>query len=196
MDFTKVKTSLEKEGFKVSCFDTKEDAASYLKNSISGKTIGFGGSVTLQQMGLYDILKENNTVYWHWKQDAGARKKAAFAAVYLTSVNGAAETGELVNIDGAGNRVAASVFGHEKVYFVFGRNKIEPTLEKAADRARDIAAPKNAARLCKNTPCARSESGCFDCKSPERICRALCVHFGPTMGMKAEAVIIDEDLGM
>ena len=195
-DFSLIEKNLLDRGYTVRIFETKEQAGAYLVSEIKNTTVGIGGSQTIDSLDIFDALSKDNTVYWHWKQDAGVRKKAAFAAVYLTSVNGASETGELVNIDGAGNRVAASVFGHEKVYFVFGRNKIEPTLEKAADRARNIAAPKNAARLCKNTPCARSESGCFDCKSPERICRALCVHFGPTMGMKAEAVIIDEDLGM
>ena len=195
-DFSKIKKSLALRGYAVKAFETKEQAAEYLVSEIKNTTVGIGGSQTVDALGVFDLLSKSNTVFWHWKQGEAARKNAAFCSVYLTSVNAASETGELVNIDGTGNRVAASVFGHEKVFFVFGRNKIEPTLEKAIDRARNVAAPKNAARLCKNTPCAKSGKGCFDCKSAERICRALCVYFGPMTGMEAEVIIIDDDLGM
>ena len=195
-DFSKIKKSLTLRGYAVKAFETKERAAEYLVSEIKNTSVGIGGSQTVDTLGVFDLLSKSNTVFWHWKQGEEARKNAALCSVYLTSVNAAQETGELVNIDGTGNRVAASVFGHEKVYFVFGRNKIEPTLEKAIDRARNVAAPKNAARLGKNTPCAKSNKGCFDCKSAERICRALCVYFGPMMGMEAEVIIIDDDLGM
>ncbi len=195
-DFSKIKKSLTLRGYAVKAFETKERAAEYLVSEIKNTSVGIGGSQTVDTLGVFDLLSKSNTVFWHWKQGEEARKNAALCSVYLTSVNAASETGELVNIDGTGNRVAASVFGHEKVYFVFGRNKIEPTLEKAIDRARNVAAPKNAARLGKNTPCAKSNKGCFDCKSAERICRALCVYFGPMMGMEAEVIIIDDDLGM
>lgn len=195
-DFSKIKKSLAARGYAVKAFETKEQAAKYLVSEIKNTTVGIGGSQTVDTLDVFDLLSKSNTVFWHWKQGEAARKNAAFCSVYLTSVNAASETGELVNIDGTGNRVAASVFGHEKVYFVFGRNKIEPTLEKAIERARNVAAPKNAARLCKNTPCAKSDKGCFDCKSAERICRALCVYFGPMTGMAAEVIIIDDDLGI
>lgn len=196
MDFTKVKTSLEKEGFKVSCFDTKEDAASYLKDSIAGKTVGFGGSVTLQQMGLYDILSENNTVYWHWlEKTPEIMKSAAFADVYISSVNGLAETGEIINIDGSGNRVAATMYGHEKVYLVAGRNKIAEDFHKAYDRAKNIAAPLNAKRLNMNTPCAVKGDRCYNCSSKDRICTETAVFTFCPMKADYEVVLIDEELG-
>ena len=117
------------------------------------------------------------------------------ADVYLTSANALAETGEIVNIDGAGNRVAASLFGHEKVYFVIGRNKLAPTYDEALWRARNIAGPKNAQRLGAKTPCAAKGERCYDCKSPGRICRGLVVLWGPMIGMETEILLVDEDLG-
>ena len=116
--------------------------------------------------------------------------------MYLTSVNALAETGELVNIDGTGNRVAATLFGHEKVFFVIGRNKLAPTCDEAVWRARNVAAPQRAKQLGKKTPCAVKCDRCYDCKSPERICRGLAVLWGPMMGMAAEVLLVDEDLGL
>ena len=107
-----------------------------------------------------------------------------------------AETGEILNIDGTGNRVASTLYGHNKVYFIIGINKIAPDFESALWRARNIAAPKNAQRLNRNTPCAVKGDRCYDCKSPDRICRGLTVLWGPMMGMETEIVLIDEPLGM
>ena len=196
--FETAEQNLKARGFAVRTFATAEEAAAYLDGQIDGKTVGFGGSVTLDTMGLYDLLSRHNTVVWHWKtQDPNtARKEAMNAQVYLTSANGLAETGEIVNIDGAGNRVAATLFGHEKVYFVIGRNKLAPTYEEALWRARNIAAPKNAQRLGKKTPCAVKGDRCYDCKSPERICRALVTLWEPVMGMETEVLLVDQDLGM
>lgn len=83
------------------------------------------------------------------------------------------ETGEMVNIDGMGNRVAGSVFGHEKVYFAVSVNKLEPTLTEAVYRARNTAGPKNARRYKLNTPCAVKGDRCYDCKSSDRICNTM-----------------------
>ena len=102
-----------------------------------------------------------------------------------------------VNIDGNCNRVAASMFGPKRVYYVVGINKIAPDFEKALWRARNVAAPKNAQRLGKKTPCAVKADRCYDCKSPERICRGLSVLWRkPTGFEQAEVVLIGEELGM
>ena len=117
--------------------------------------------------------------------------------VYLSSVNGLAETGELINIDGAGNRVASTLFGHEEVYFIVGANKIAPDYDAALWRARNIAAPKNAQRLKRKTPCAVKADRCYDCSSPERICRGLAVLWArPNATEEMEVVLIGEALGM
>ena len=197
MAFEKVKENLEQRGFRVSTFATAAEAAAYLDGAIDGATVGFGGSITVQEMGLYEKLGTHNQVIWHWKGDPDAHTRAAQAQVYIASANGLAETGEITNIDGAGNRVASTLFGHQRVYFVIGRNKLAPTFEEALWRARNIAAPKNAQRLNKKTPCAVKGDRCYDCKSPERICRGLVVLWKPMMGMEesTEIVLVDEDLG-
>ena len=198
MKLETVKKNLEDRGYTVRLFPTGAEAADYLEDTVAGKTVGFGGSVTLDALGLYERLRSHNETVWHWKWEdkAAARREALTADLYLTSVNALAETGELVNIDGAGNRVASTLFGHKKVYFVIGRNKLVPTVDAAVWRARNIASPRNAQRLGRKTPCAVKGDRCYDCKSPERICRGLVTLWGPMLGMEAEGLLIDEDLGM
>ena len=196
MAFETVRKNLEARGFLVSTFATAAEAAEYLNGAIDGVTVGFGGSLTLKEMGLYEKLNGHNQVIWHWVNGLETRGEAAHTDVYLTSVNGLTEDGQLINIDGAGNRVASTLFGHKKVYFVIGKNKLAPTYDEALWRARNIAAPKNAQRLGKKTPCAVNGDRCYDCKSPDRICRGLVVHWAPMMGMEMEVVLVDEDLGL
>ena len=194
--FDTVKKNLEARGFSVRTFATAAEAAAYLNEAIDGKTVGFGGSVTLQDMGLYELLGSHNEVHWHWVNGPEERKAAMGTQVYLSSANGLAETGEIINIDGSGNRVASTLYGHEKVYLVIGRNKLAPTYDEALWRARNIASPKNAQRLGRKTPCAVKGDRCYDCKSPERICRSLVVLWGPSMSLDTEIVLVDEDLGL
>ncbi len=104
MDVHRAIAARTKKGFAVRYFETAKEAADYLAESISGKTVGIGGSMTIEQMGLYDRLTKNNTVFWHWKtDDLATRVSAASTQVYLTSANAIAETGEIINIDGSGN---------------------------------------------------------------------------------------------
>lgn len=194
MDLTALKKTLESHHFKVSLFPNKEDAAKYLEESLKGETIGFGGSATLEEMGLYERMGKNNTVIWHWKNPADRTRYPEFTA-YFTSANAIAETGEMINIDGAGNRVSASIYGPKKIYFIIGRNKVTPDLASAVKRARDIPSPLNAKRLGKKTPCV-TDLKCHDCNSPERICGVMSIHMRPVHGPEhTEIVLIDEDLG-
>ena len=197
-DFTTVKKNLESKRFRVSTFATAEEAADYLDRSIDGVSVGIGGSVTAEQMGLYEKLSGHNRVFWHWRPESAEdpRREAMTADMYITSVNGMAETGELINIDGNGNRVASSLYGHKKVWFIVGRNKLAPTYEAAVYRARNVAAPQRARQLGKKTPCAVKADRCYDCRSPERVCRALVTLWGPMLGMETEVLLVDEDLGL
>lgn len=198
MNAEKTIENLRRGGFAARYFETPEEAAAYLCAQLHGKTIGFGGSVTLDQMGLYERLSEGNTVFWHWKQPAAeARENAARAQVYLTSANAVAETGEIVNIDGTGNRLASMLYGHEALYIVAGVNKLAPDLDAAIFRARNIASPRNARRLGCRTPCALAEPmRCHDCRSPGRICGGLCVLARPMGGIgRTEVLLIGETLG-
>ena len=196
-DFTTVKKNLESKRFRVSAFATAEEAADYLDRSIDGVSVGIGGSVTAEQMGLYEKLSGHNRVFWHWRPESAEdpRREAMTADMYITSVNGMAETGELINIDGNGNRVSSGLYGHEKVYFIIGVNKVAPDYESALWRARNIAAPKNAQRLQRKTPCAAKGDRCYNCSSPERICAALVVYWKKPTSMDFEVVLVDEPLG-
>ena len=121
---------------------------------------------------------------------------AAAADVYLLSANAIAEnTGEILNIDGTGNRVASSLFGHRKVYLVAGRNKVSPDYDSALWRLRNVVAPKNAQRLGRKTPCAAKGDRCYNCDSPERICNGLVVLYKKMRAMDMEVVLIDQELG-
>lgn len=200
MAWEKVKAALEENGFKVTVFADSAAATEYIDGQLDGTTIGIGGSMTIEKMGLYEKLSRHNTVYWHWRCAAGEDKQAIYrgaqtAEIYLSSVNGLAETGELINIDGSGNRVSAIQYGHRKVYLVVGKNKLAPTYAEALSRARNIAAPLNAQRLKKNTPCAAEGKRCYDCNSPERICRGLSVLWKKPTNCDYEVVLIDEVLG-
>ena len=201
MEIQSVIEALKKNLFSVSFFESGKAAADYLDSCLDGRTIGFGDSATMSQIKLYERLSSHNTVYDpNQSKDNDEFLKIAMKCldteIYLTSVNAMAETGELVNIDGTGNRVAASLFGHQKVYFVIGTNKIEPTLEKAVWRARNVAAPINAKRFNADTPCAKKGDRCYDCSSPERICNALVIYLKKMNDIEdVEIILIDEELG-
>ena len=200
MDFTKLKNSLEGLGYIVSEFNDAEEATKHLSNQLSNRTIGIGGSVTVDEMKLYDALVSHNDVYWHMRLPENmsameARKRANLADFYISSVNGIAETGEIINIDNTGNRVSAISFGHDKVYLIVGENKIASSYEEALDRARNIAAPLNAKRLGVKTPCAIKGDKCYDCKSPQRICRNFSVLWKKPTGSEYEVILIHEKLG-
>ena len=194
IDYEKLTKTLEALGYRVSHFATAQQAAAYLDGQIDQTSVAFGGSVTLKDMDLYPLLSKHNQVIWHW--EGGSQMDAINTQVYITSVNGLAETGELINIDGTGNRVASTIFGHEEVYFIVGVNKLASDYDAALWRARNVASPKNARRLGKKTPCAVRGDKCYDCKSPERICRALAVLWERPTGIgRAEVVLVNEPLG-
>lgn len=198
--FETVKANLERMGYTVSCFETAKEATDYMDSQIDGKTVGFGGSMTLEEMGLYERLITHNDVIWHQRMPQGKTNKevrlaAGAAEVYVSSVNGLAQTGEIINIDGNCNRVASIFYGHEKVYLVVGENKIAKDYNGALWRARNIASPLNAKRLGMKTPCAVKGDRCYDCQSPDRICRGLSVLWSKPMTGEFEIVLIAEKLG-
>ena len=200
MKFTKLTENLTALGYIVREFDHGSEAADYLKNELAGKSVGIGGSVTAQQLKLHEVLSPVCRVIWHMAPAEGmtpaeCRAAASRADVYITSVNGVAETGELINIDNTGNRVGSSLFGHETVYFIIGENKIAPDYDAALWRARNVASPLNAQRLGRKTPCAEKADRCYNCKSPDRICRALTVFWEKPVGCNYEVLLIHENLG-
>lgn len=200
MDFSIVEKNLKDKGYTVTIFQTAAEAVKYLDTQIDHQTVGFGGSMTLEKIGLYETLQIHNTVFWHQRIPEGKTSKetrlaANNATIYISSVNGLAETGEIINIDGNCNRVASIFYGHEKVYLVIGKNKLAKDYDSALYRARNIASPLNAKRAGVKTPCAIKGDKCYDCKSPKRICRGLSVLWGKPMTGEFEVILINEELG-
>ena len=200
MLFDNLKHNLEEKGYKVTICTSGNEAAEYINKEIDGKTVGIGGSMTVRQIELYKKLKSHNSVYWHAVNEENKTPEeikvlANSAEVYILSANAISKSGEIINIDGACNRISSSCYGHEKVIFVIGKNKICNDYDEAVFRARNIAAPKNAKRLGKKTPCAVNADKCYGCNSPERICRVLSVFLSKPMFGEFEVILINEDLG-
>lgn len=200
MELQNVAKALEKNRYDVKVFETKEEAAAYLEGLFDNMVIGFGDSQTMVQMGLHDKLAAHNMVidpYRSADNDDFLRiaKDALTTEVFLTSVNGLTEDGVIVNLDGTGNRVAGSLFGHKKVYFIVGKNKIAADMEQVIWRVRNIAAPQNARRLKLRTPCAVKADKCYNCASPDRICNGLMIMMKKMNDIDMEVLLINEELG-
>lgn len=166
--------NLARKGFKPKYFDSQKDAVDFVLDLIpTNASIGIGGSMTIKQLGLDNKLFERgNVVYSHSLVAEEQRDKvyqlAASADWYLSSTNALSESGDLVNIDGAANRISSLAFGVKNILYVLGVNKIAPDVQSAIDRVRNVAAPPNAKRLNKNTPCAKVGKCCL-CNSPDCI---------------------------
>lgn len=193
----------KRRGLEPFWFDTKEDAAKFLYNELVDRDITISGCRTAYEMGLYELLSEKNSVFWHWKDsDYQAKRRAELRGdVYICSANGVAETGELINIDGSCNRLANSMYAQDLVIFVIGKNKIAPDFDQALWRARNIAAPMNVRRqnvdeIKIKTPCAFGEMKCHNCNSPDRICRAMSVIWQKPIPMdRMWVIVIGENAG-
>ena len=199
-DIQKAIASFEKNGFSVKYFEKKEQAAQYLLENITGKSVACGGSVTLAQMDFVEELKKSNCLIWHQPPygyyNEPTVRMSQNAQVYLSGVNAASEDGVIVNIDGGGNRVSMTAYGPQELYYVMGANKICSGIEDAIWRARNVAAPKNSQRLKRKTPCAEKGDKCYDCDSPDRICSLFLFTAKKPGGIKkAEIIIIGEELG-
>ena len=197
-------TQLRRRGFEVEWFATAEEAkAAALRLLPEGCTVAWGGSATIRDMGLTEAVHAGN-----WKvidrdlaktpeERAELHRQGLLSDWYLMSANAISAEGVLVNIDGTGNRISAATGAHEVVCYLVGRNKVAPTFDQALWRARNVAAPLNARRLHRKTPCAQGEAlRCYDCKSPERICNGLSVLWRPLGGAgETMVLLVDEDLG-
>jgi len=190
-----LRTNFENHGFKVTFMSTKEETVAYLKETVKNTVVGIGGSMTATELDLYKELRDENTVIWHYVSTGNdTRLATSHSSVYILSANGVSQTGELVNIDGSGNRIAYSTFGPKKVIYIIGRNKVVGTLDEAIFRAKNIASPLNAKRLKRDTPCAVNADRCYDCNSKGRICHATLIVERPTVE-DTEIIFVNEDLG-
>lgn len=187
-----LKETFARRGIDFAEFENRTDAVAYLKEACAGKSVAFGGSVTAKELNLYEELGQASRCSWHWNNDPYSDVNAA--EVYITSANAVAQTGEIVNIDGNCNRVSSSLYGHKHVYFIIGKNKLCPDLASAWDRARNVAAPRNAKRLNRNTPCA-VDGKCHDCLSDDCICSAFVIMRKKPTSCNVTLVLINETLG-
>jgi len=149
-----IRQNFERHGFTTQFFSTKEEACCYLSDILQNQTIGFGGSETLMEMGLFEVLQQKNVV-----------------------------------------SVAMTAFGPQLCYYVIGRNKITANISEAYYRCKNVAAPLNARRVGAKTPCAVKGDKCYDCNSPDRICRIISVIERVPLGMKCEIIFVNEELG-
>ena len=204
IDIEKTIKALERNKFVVHYFETGAEAVAYLKNRIQNKCVAIGDSRTLLEIGIHDTLSEVNEDITDIQRPLPGERFRDTALrtmgrdVFLTSVNALSQTGEMVNIDGTGNRVAASLFGSQEVFFVLGINKITPDLASAIHRARNVAAPLNSKKNKKSSlnPCATLDEKCYDCGSPDRICNALTIYYKKMRNIQTmEIIIINESLG-
>lgn len=166
-----------------------------------GETVGSGDSVTLEQLGVFDYLRTRNIHFLDKFQPSltGKDKRELYlqnfrANTFVTGVNAITKNGELFNIDGNGSRVAPMLYGPEQVIVVAGVNKITDNLDEAIKRTRQIAAPLDAKRLGKATPCTRLNK-CLDCSHKERICNDFVLITGQFITDRIKVIIVDQNLG-
>lgn len=179
-------------------FHTGTEAAQAALSMISPmSTVGIPGSVTIRQLDLIEKLKRKGcTVYQHWGYDYTYEDKNRQnnSDWFITSSNAITVDGKMVNIDGAGNRVACMAWGKNEIIYIIGMNKITQNIESALSRARNLASPPNARRTGTSTPCART-GHCVDCSLPERICRAVLILERAPFGRKSHVILVGESLG-
>lgn len=184
--------------------NSKEVAAKVLDLIPSNALVGIGGSVTMRELGLLEILKgRGNRIADHWEarrkelaqeEVMKVRRLLLNSDVLLTSTNAVTETGYLVNIDHAGQRVAAMIFGPKKVVIIAGVNKIVRDVNEALERIKNVAAPMNARRLNKKTPCTVAGI-CSDCVSQDRICNVTTIIERRPVHTDILVILVGEMLG-
>jgi len=194
--------SLRKRGFDALSARSGAEATETILGMIPpGSTVGVGGSVTLRDIGLIGALESRgHTIYQRWgtqvsqAEDFDYRRAQLTCDVFLSSSNAVTVEGELVNVDGVGNRVASMIFGPRKVIVAAGWNKIVPDVNAAIQRIRNVAAPLNAKRLELKVPCVTT-GHCTDCDAPESICRVTSIISWKPRRTDLSVVLIEEKLG-
>ncbi|MCP3925302.1 MAG: lactate utilization protein [Desulfobacterales bacterium] len=199
--------SLIKNQFDAVYCKTSEDAISHLQSLVEkGTKVGFGGSMTAVELGLVDKLEEKGAEILNKESvtpepnpfDPVAFKemtrKLFSSNLYIASANAVTMDGHILNIDGAGNRVATITIGPDKVVLIAGANKITRNIDEAYNRMETVACPKNAKRYNMPNPCAKT-GVCMDCKSDTRICRIYHIMKYKPIMTDITVIIVGESLG-
>lgn len=179
------------------CESREEALAKALELIPKGSSVGWGGATSAQQIGLLDALHSSD--YRFIDRDLAtdrehAMRNCLLADVFITGANAISLTGEMVNIDGMGNRAAAICYGPKSVIVIAGMNKVCDTLEAAISRARTVAAPMNKQRFAPETPCMVTGS-CADCKAPGCICNQIVITRNCRPEGRIKFILVGEELG-
>ena len=194
--------SLEKNNMNGYILSNKEELISQIISMTNeGEKVSCGGSMSLAETGVMDLLRSGRYNFLDRAKEGLSvedidriYRECFFADTYFSSSNAITEDGELYNVDGNGNSVAALLFGPKKVIIVAGVNKIVKNLDEAIKRNREIAAPANAKRLNKSTPCTKI-GYCMDCKSPEKICREYTVIKSQKDKNRIHVIFLNDNIG-
>lgn len=194
--------SLEKNNMNGYIVSNKEELIGQIISLTNeGEKVSCGGSMSLAETGVMDLLRSGRYDFLDRAKEGLSvedidriYRECFFADTYFSSSNAITEDGELYNVDGNGNRVAALLFGPKKVIIVAGVNKIVKNLDEAIKRNREIAAPANAKRLNKSTPCTKI-GYCMDCKSPEKICREYTVIKSQKDKNRIHVIFLNDNIG-
>ena len=178
---------LRRRGFDAVFARSREEAvALVMKEAEGAASVGWGGSESVKELGVREMLAEAGKEI---------RDHELVMDLFLLSANALTADGRIVNIDGRGNRVAASIAGPKRVVYVIGRNKIvEGGVDDAIARIKRCSCPANCRRLGKKTPCALT-GVCAECDSPDRICKVTAIFDRCPTGVSALAIVVDADLG-
>ena len=202
---TKIKNtikSLENNNMKGYLANDKDELIKIIDELTNeGDTVSCGGSMTLFEAGVIDYLRSKRFNFLDryeenlTKDDLKELYRKTFSAdVFFTSTNAITENGELYNVDGNGNRVAAMLYGPDKVIVVVGVNKIVKNINEAVERNKSMCAPANAKRLDTNTPC-KIKGHCMDCGSTDRICCEYTVIKRQRTANRIHVIFLNENLG-
>ena len=182
-----VAEALKKRGFEAVAVKTSAEARALVAEEAKGAaSVGWGGSETLRETGIREMIEASGKEI---------RDHELVMDLFLLSANALTADGRIVNIDGRGNRVAASIAGPKRVVYVIGANKIvEGGVDEAIARVKRAACPPNCRRLGKQTPCALTGE-CLDCSSPDRICCVTAIFDRRPYGVSTKVILVDETLG-
>ena len=198
----RMKDAFKKHHMELIFMENAEELKEYLKGILhSQKTVCVGGSQTLFETGVIDLIRSSNVTFYDRYEEGLSPaeiqevfRKGFFSDIYFTSTNALMIDGCLYNIDYTGNRVASMIFGPKEVYVIAGRNKVFDSEASAIEHVRNVACPANCARYQRNTPCV-SLGKCVDCVSEDKLCSSYV-----KMGFQKEVnrikvIVLNEDYG-
>lgn len=202
IEINKLIEALKNKNYDAFYTDTKDKALKLVMDIIpKGATVGLGGSMTVAETGILKALQEGDyTLYNQYKpgltpdEATEMRAKGLTAEYYVTGTNALTLDGQLINLDGVGNRVSAITYGPKKVIIVVGINKIVNSVEEGVNRVKNYAAVLNSKRLNLDTPCVKTGK-CEDCDVPARICNYLLITQRQRVKGRVTVVIVGEELG-